>query len=210
MPKDYYIVLGISRDAGLSRIKKAYRDVIKKHHPDITRSDESTARFLEIREAYEVLSDEVKRRMYDRELAGTGPSAEASKAPETKERRRAAPGDAWDLGLPAFDRLPGGFGRFFGASREVHLEAVMSPEEAAEGGLFPIAVPVLIRCPGCSRRGPLEVSCPVCRGLGRVRTEREFSLEIPPRLRHGTRLRFALEPADVILYVRILVDPGLS
>ena len=64
MPKDYYLVLGVERGANLNKIKKAYRTVIKKYHPDITRTKESTTRFLEIKEAYEILSDKSKRRRY--------------------------------------------------------------------------------------------------------------------------------------------------
>ena len=62
MPKDYYIVLGVNRGANLNKIKKAYRTVIKKYHPDITPTQESTERFLEIKEAYENLSDEGRGR----------------------------------------------------------------------------------------------------------------------------------------------------
>ncbi|MQY57867.1 DnaJ domain-containing protein [bacterium] len=57
MPKDYYIVLGVGRDANLNKIKKAYRRVAKKYHPDIRRSQESAEKFHEIREAYETLGD---------------------------------------------------------------------------------------------------------------------------------------------------------
>jgi DnaJ-class molecular chaperone len=88
MPKDYYVVLGVNRGASLNKIKKAYRTVIKKYHPDITRTKESTARFLEIKEAYEILSDEAKRKRYDGELAGEGSCLRISRVPKTIKRRR--------------------------------------------------------------------------------------------------------------------------
>ena len=64
--KDYYGVLGISRDASEQEIKQAYRKLARKHHPDMNRDDESAEeRFKEVNEAYEVLSDPEKRKMYD-------------------------------------------------------------------------------------------------------------------------------------------------
>jgi DnaJ-class molecular chaperone len=58
MPKDYCVVLGVSRGAYLNKIKKAYRTVVKKLHPDISSTKESEEKFLEAREAYETLCDE--------------------------------------------------------------------------------------------------------------------------------------------------------
>jgi curved DNA-binding protein len=64
--KDYYGVLGISRDASEQEIKQAYRKLARKHHPDMNREDKSAEeRFKEVNEAYEVLSDPEKRKMYD-------------------------------------------------------------------------------------------------------------------------------------------------
>src|SRR5215510_4774605 len=65
--KDYYQTLGVSRSANEKEIKQAFRKLAKKHHPDANRDDPSAeARFKEINEAYEVLSDKEKRDMYDR------------------------------------------------------------------------------------------------------------------------------------------------
>ena len=72
MPKDYYLVLGISRGADLNKIKKAHRRVVKKHHPEVSALQDGAEKFREIREAYETLGDEVKRRRYDEELARQG------------------------------------------------------------------------------------------------------------------------------------------
>ena len=63
--KDYYEILGVTRNAKEAEIKKAYRKLAKKHHPDINKSAESEAKFKEISEAYEVLSDPEKRKRYD-------------------------------------------------------------------------------------------------------------------------------------------------
>ena len=65
MPRDYYIVLGIEQGASLSEIKKAYRNAIKRYHPDKIGESADPQKFRAAREAYEVLSDPKKRRQYD-------------------------------------------------------------------------------------------------------------------------------------------------
>jgi DnaJ-class molecular chaperone len=65
--KDYYSILGIKRDASEQEIKQAYRKLARKHHPDVNPGDSSAeARFKEVNQAYEVLSDKDKRQKYDR------------------------------------------------------------------------------------------------------------------------------------------------
>src|SRR5215831_2488895 len=64
--RDYYDVLGISRAASAEEIKRAYRNLARKYHPDVNKQPGAEAKFKEINEAYEVLSDEAKRRAYDR------------------------------------------------------------------------------------------------------------------------------------------------
>lgn len=75
--KDYYEVLGVSKDASQDEIKKAYRKLAKKHHPDANLDNKEAAEkaFKEIGEAYEVLSDEKKRKMYDT-YGHSGPSSD--------------------------------------------------------------------------------------------------------------------------------------
>ena len=63
---DYYDVLGVERTAGSDQIRKAYRDLARRHHPDVSREPDATERFQQINEAYEVLRDEEKRANYDR------------------------------------------------------------------------------------------------------------------------------------------------
>ena len=88
MPKYYYLVLGISRGADLNKIKKAHRRVVKKHHPHVSALQEDAEKFREIREAYETLADEMKRRRYDEELARQGSEVRITRVPEIIESRR--------------------------------------------------------------------------------------------------------------------------
>jgi DnaJ-class molecular chaperone len=221
MPKDYYIVLGVSRGADLNKIKRAYRKVVKKYHPDVVQSEETKKRFLEIREAYETLSDERRRKDYDEELAKQGSRLRITRVPDIIESRTSlfeemertfssATDDFFEGFLPGFfdaDR-----GRIRG--KDLYFEAILSPSEAAEGGLFPITVPTIEPCPKCGKMGTWEdFFCPVCSGYGRVQSEREFSLTIPPNVKHGTKIRLSMEDIglrDAYLNVMVLIDPYLE
>jgi molecular chaperone DnaJ len=218
MPKDYYIVLGVSRSADARKIKKAYRTVAKRYHPDVSQSPESKQRFQEIRDAYETLADEGKRRRYDAELARKGSSLRITKFPETVERRRSV-FDEMDSVLSPVDEffsgfLPGFFDRQRRMEKDLYLEAILSPGEASRGGLFPVTVPVIEPCLRCSKSGIWEeFFCPVCSGYGRIRSEREFSLSIPPNVKHGTEVRLSMEDIglkDAYLNVVVYIDPDLE
>jgi DnaJ-class molecular chaperone len=221
MPRDYYIVLGVSRGADVNKIKKAYRTVVKKYHPDVVQSEETKKRFLEIREAYDTLSDERRRREYDKELAKQGSELRITRVPDIIERRTSLFEEIERLFSSATDDffegfLPGFFdtekGRIRG--KDLYFEAILTPSEAAEGGLFPITVPTIEPCPRCGKTGAWEdFFCPVCSGYGRVQSEREFSLTIPPNVRHGTKIKLSMEDIglrDAYLNVMVLIDPYLE
>ena len=87
MPKDYYIVLGVSRDAALVKIKRAYRKAVKRYHPDVTSSREGAEKFKKIKEAYETLRNEEKRRRYDKELARERSPFRITEVPSLVRRR---------------------------------------------------------------------------------------------------------------------------
>ena len=221
MSKDYYIVLGISRGADVNKIKKAYRTVAKKYHPDVMRPGEDRGRFLEVQEAYETLVDEDKRKRYDKELSKPKPPVKTADIPKTVERRRSIFDKIEGLFSSATDNffegfLPGFFDLEKGTIRGKYLyfEAVLSPREASEGGLFPITVPVMEPCPRCSKSGIWDdFFCPVCEGYGRVQSEKSFSLSIPPHVRHGAEIRLSMDDIglrDVYLNVIVNIDPYLE
>jgi len=112
--------------------------------------------------------------------------------------------------------IPGFFDRDRGRIRgkNLYFEAILSPKEALEGGLFPITVPVAESCPRCGKTGFWEnFFCPVCSGYGRVQSERGFSLSIPAHVKHGTKIRLSMEDIglrDVYLNVIVSIDPSLE
>ena len=213
MPKDYYVVLGVGRGADLNKIKKAYRIIAKKCHPDLCSSQESVEKFHEVREAYETLGDEQKRKQYDKELAGDHSPLRITRVPENILGRK-SPYDEMERGASFMDEFFSGLAPgLFGGERnkDLYLEMVLSPLEAERGGLFSMTVPVLEPCPRCEKTGMWEdFFCPLCFGRGRINKERQFSLTVPPRIRDGTRISLSMEDMglrNVDIHILVTVSP---
>ena len=179
--RDYYEVLGVNRDASDDDIKKAYRKLAMKHHPDRNPDDKSAEeKFKEAKEAYEVLSDSQKRGAYDRYgHAGVDPSA----------------GGGGFGGAQGFDGFGDAFGGIFdeifggrgggggggprvyrGADLRYNLE--ISLEEAARGVEKTIRIPVMEECGTChgsgAKPGTQPKTCSTCGGSGQVRMQQGF------------------------------------
>lgn len=179
MKRDYYEVLGLAKGASDDDIKKAYRKLAMKHHPDRNQGDkESENRFKEAKEAYEVLSDAQKRAAYDQYgHAGVDPSMGAAGAGGAGFRDFA---DAFsDIFGDIFGGAQGGGGRsrvYRGADLRYNLEITL--EEAARGTETKIRVPVLTECESChgtgAKPGTQPTTCPTCGGHGQVRMQQGF------------------------------------
>jgi DnaJ-class molecular chaperone len=220
MVKDYYIVLGVSRGSDLKKIKDAYRTIVKRYHPDLSQNTETTENFLEVKKAYETLGDEEKRKQYDEELAREGSELRIRRVPEIVREKRSRFEGIESIYSRTDDFFSGFLPGFFDVEKkrvrekDLYFEAILTPGEAAEGGLFPVTVPVLEICPRCRTSGMWEnFFCPVCRGYGRVQREREFSLSIPPGVRHGTEITLSLEDIglkDTYLNILVRIEPDLG
>jgi len=172
--RDYYEVLGVNRDADEEAIKKAYRRLAMKHHPDRNAGDKSAEeKFKEAKEAYEMLSDPDKRAAYDRfGHAGVDPSAGAAGA--------GAGGFADAFGDIFGDIFGQGRGNrssvYRGADLRYNLE--ISLEQAARGTETKIRIPTQQTCTTCSgsgaKPGTKPVTCPTCQGHGQVRMQQGF------------------------------------
>ena len=172
--RDYYEVLGVNRDASEEDVKKAYRKLAMKHHPDRNPDNpKAEERFKEAKEAYEILSDAHKRSAYDQfGHAGVDPSAGAGAG--------AGFGNFTDAFGDIFSDIFGG-GRtrssvFRGADLRYNLE--ISLEDAARGTETRIRIPTMEECETChgsgAKPGTSPTTCPTCHGQGQVRVQQGF------------------------------------
>lgn len=173
--KDYYEILGVSRDAEEREIKKAYKRLAMKHHPDRNQGDkESEAKFKEIKEAYEILTDADKRAAYDQyghsafEQGGMGGGGFNGNA------------DFNDIFGDMFGDIFGGGRRQQRASRGADLQynLSLSLEEAVRGVEKEIRIPTLVECDTChgsgAKSGSSPVTCSTCHGSGQVQMRQGF------------------------------------
>lgn len=170
--RDYYETLGVAKDAGEREIKKAYKRLAMKYHPDRTQGDKSKEEtFKEIKEAYEILNDDQKRAAYDQyghaafEQGGHG-------------------GGGFGGGQDFGDAFGDIFGDIFGGGRrgggqsrqrrgsDLRYNLEMSLEDAVKGKSVEIKVPTYVSCDPCSgsgaKKGTSAKTCSTCHGHGQV------------------------------------------
>ena len=189
--RDYYEALGVSRGAQDADIKKSFRKLAMKHHPDRNPGDNAAEqKFKELNEAYDVLKDPEKRAAYDR----FGHAAfDGAGAPGAGAQAGGFGGGFADI----FDEMFGDFtgGRRGGRQARTHGEDLrysleLSLEDAFKGKRAKIRVPTSIACETChgsgAEAGSQPVNCPTCQGSGRVRaTQGFFSIERTCHSCHG-------------------------
>ena len=174
--RDYYEVLGASKTASKAEIKKAYRKVAMKYHPDRNQDDpEAEARFKEVQEAYAVLRDEQKRAAYDQfGHAGVDPSAGMGGGGP-------GPGGFGDIFGDMFGDIfggGGGGGRRQARGADLRIRVELTLEEAVEGIEKKIRVPRMRSCDTCdgsgAKAGTQPSVCGTCGGQGQVRMQQGF------------------------------------
>jgi molecular chaperone DnaJ len=253
--RDYYEILEVSKNASESDLKKAYRRLAMKYHPDRNPDDgDAEVRFKEVKEAYEVLSDPQKRSAYDQfGHAGVDPSAGGGPGAGGFGRGGADFSDIFsDVFGDIFGGGRGGGRAFRGADLRYRME--VSLEEAVQGVDRDIQIPTQVRCDECDGSGAAPGSEPVtcqtcnghgdvrvqqgffsiqqtcprcdgtgqvisdpcrkCRGKGTVPDQKTLSVQVPPGVDTGDRIRLSGEgepgeqggpPGD--LYVEMVVKP---
>ena len=189
--RDYYDVLGVNRDADEEAIKKAYRKLAMKHHPDRNPDDKSSEeKFKEAKEAYEVLSDGQKRGAYDR-YGHAGVDHSAAGAGACAGAGFTSFSDAFgDIFGDIFGNARGGRSSVYrGADLRYNLEITL--EQAAHGTDTKIRIPTYESCETChgngAKPGTQPKTCPTCNGHGQVRLQQGFfSIQQTCPKCHGT------------------------
>ncbi|HXF92142.1 MAG TPA: molecular chaperone DnaJ [Nitrospiraceae bacterium] len=177
--RDYYEVLGVDRNASEEDIKKAYRRLARQYHPDLQSTDQqkkaAEERFKEINEAYEVLSDQEKRRRYD--MFGHAGAQQGSGGFEGFDFGRGGFSDIFNDIFEDFFGSPRGRSRAErGSDLQYNLE--LSFEEAVYGKEAKLKIPRWEVCPDCKGSGARSASsikpCPSCKGSGQLRFQQGF------------------------------------
>lgn len=168
--KDYYQVLGVNKNASADEIKKAFRTLARKYHPDVNRESGSADKFKEINEAYQVLSDTNKRQQYDRFGTAGGPGG--------------FQGFDFNENMGGFEGFGDLFEMFFGGGQprrgrggaedgaDLRYDMTITLEEAATGVEKEIEVSHYVTCQACkgsgAKPGTSSVKCSTCQGTGQV------------------------------------------
>lgn len=182
--RDYYEVLGVAKGASPEEIKKSYRQLARKYHPDVNKEQDAEDKFKEINEAYEILSDEQKRGMYDRfgHAGVSGASGFGGGFQDFSGFR-----DPFEI----FEEVFGGLGGFSRSRRQrggprrgadLRYEMTLEFEEAIFGIEKEIEVPRQETCNSCNGNGvepgTSPIRCPECNGTGEIRRQTGFFINI--------------------------------
>lgn len=221
--KNYYLILGVPRNESPAGIRAAYRDLVKRFHPDLA-GEGGAPTFRDVVEAYEVLSDPERRRTYNQSLVEL---ERAEQAPNILRRPMAEPEplvpepasifEAPEDVRPSFEEMFNRFVRNFTGTgvpkaeteEGLNIEVVLTPEEAMRGGVLPVGVPLFETCPTCGGTGEDWLfPCLDCGTQGLIERRETVRIRIPPSVRPGAVFEVPLRGLGVhnfYLRVHILV-----
>lgn len=220
MAKNYYLILGINPDATPEQIKSAYRQQVKKLHPDYYGQDSGP--FRAVQEAYDVLSDPARRQAYDDELSHNRRLQTPPKrsGPEPLRPRQSSAEPLIPMGeVPYPDEIFSDhscrpFQTNFGETPRPHseqfeVEIPLTPEQARRGGQAQVLLPLLLPCPSCRGQGGLRFfPCRHCWDEGVVAVEYPVRFTFPAGIRSNDTVPISFNhfgfQTDLLIHFKIL------
>uniref|UniRef100_G3V6I5 DnaJ heat shock protein family (Hsp40) member A3 n=1 Tax=Rattus norvegicus TaxID=10116 RepID=G3V6I5_RAT len=194
---DYYQILGVPRNASQKDIKKAYYQLAKKYHPDTNKDDpKAKEKFSQLAEAYEVLSDEVKRKQYDAYgSAGFDPGASSSGQGYWRGGPSVDPEELFRKIFGEFSSSP------FGDFQNVFDQP---QEETINTGPFVMRS----TCRRCGGRGSIITNpCVVCRGAGQAKQKKRVTVPVPAGVEDGQTVRMPVGKREIFVTFRVQKSP---
>ena len=206
---DYYNILGVKRNASEQEIKQAYRRLARKHHPDVNPGDKSAeAKFKEVNEAYEVLSDKENRKKYDRygdqwQYADQFEQQAGWQQTPFRDFGRSGGTTSFYFGEGDLDSL---FDELLRGTRtrtytrraqprrgrDIESPVEVTLEEAYHGTKRTLSLQTEEPCPTCKGSGWIQsIPCSTCQGAGAVARIKRLEVKIPPGVNNGSRVRIA-------------------
>lgn len=193
--KDYYEILGVAIDATLEEIKKAYRELVRKYHPDVGNTSD-VERFLEVQEAFEVLRDRRTREAYNRKLKEKKQSKESFR--ESVSYILSDLEYLLQSEQIARETGAGGAEPLYFTEEDLAVEIILTPEEAGSGGNLTLDVPVFMKCPYCNGTGvTFPFSCFHCGGRGFFQTQRPVNIRLPEIDKPSMQYKLNLEKLGI-------------
>ena len=218
MAKNYYEILEVQTNATIEEIKTSYKKLVKKYHPDISKIENAEQLFKEINEAFDTLSDEVKKLKYDT-LMGIEPAI-----PKNKETQKESKKEKRVEKPKKKNETFGDFvGRFFegketilhpSKGENINMTLEISTKEAIEGAIKKINIVHSEICPKClGKKFANGAKCPKCDGVGEITIHKKVTVTIPKNPKPDSTLRiknegkfgkYGGESGDLILKIKII------
>ncbi len=215
MSESYYDILGLKPDATRAEIKSAYKKLVRKFHPDVNKAEGADKIFIKINEAFEILSDDVKKIQYDISMGfGIKNGEKEAFKPEFSKKENSKKKE---------DNLSDIVNRFFKnkkqktpkreKGKDIETEIRITESEAILGASRKINIVQSEICPKCGgRKFANGTSCSLCNGKGEITNHKKITVKIPSNIKNGSKIRLrgegnkginGGENGDLYLFVKV-------
>lgn len=219
MARNYYQILEVEENATIEEIKSSYKKLVKKYHPDISKIENAEKIFKEINEAFDTLSDEVKKLKYDT-LNGIMPNSKEEK--EAKKEFKEEKKEYKEAPKKKKENFGDFVNKFFEEKESkprptkgenIYMTIEITPKEAVDGVIKKINIVHSEKCPKClGKKFANGTKCTNCDGLGEITIHKKVTVKIPKNPKQNSTLKiknegklgkFGAESGDLILTIKV-------